>query len=210
MGQDITKPLDDTAAEKLGINVVISEESWDPCKSFKLEFKGKDETYGKPPEGSLTEARAKKACQHINKELSTLLCIIREIGTRADNNSNITVTFQKLFRYYIPISDKIVGLLLRARRWRLVDFTGEMLYQGQDDDKIITLLLADENMPYSRGYDFSLSSNSSPQPDAQYDFCKTFDDEESFEDSPSVSLLKSEDSTPLLSIKETDSLLLSR
>lgn len=31
-------------------------------------------------------------------------------------------------------------MLLRARKYELVDFEGEMLYQRQDDDKIIRLL----------------------------------------------------------------------
>ena len=31
-------------------------------------------------------------------------------------------------------------MLLRARKYGLVDFKGEMLYQGQDDNKIIRLL----------------------------------------------------------------------
>ncbi len=35
---------------------------------------------------------------------------------------------------------QVVGMLVRARRHGLVHFTGEMLYQGQDNDKIIMLL----------------------------------------------------------------------
>lgn len=31
-------------------------------------------------------------------------------------------------------------MLIRARKYGLVDFQGEMLYQRQDEDKIITLL----------------------------------------------------------------------
>ncbi|OZC06224.1 hypothetical protein X798_06787 [Onchocerca flexuosa] len=34
----------------------------------------------------------------------------------------------------------LVGMLIRARKYKLVDFEGEMLYQRQDDDKIIRLL----------------------------------------------------------------------
>jgi len=141
-----------------GINTTVTQGVWDPTKTFMIEFKGKDENYGKPPEGSLTEARAKKACRHINKELTTLLCIIRGIGSRDEHSGEITVPFGKLFKYYIPISNKVVGLLLRARRWRLVEFPGEMLYQGQDDNVIIRLTANEDLIPYSRRFDFSLDT----------------------------------------------------
>lgn len=142
-----------------GINRV-SQDVWHPGQSsFKLEFNGKDASYGNPPAGSLTEARHQKACSHVNKEISQLLGIIRSIGTRDQETGKKCVTFYKLFRYYIPISDKIVGLLLRARRWRLVHFSGEMLYQGQDDDVVITLLLDEDDIPYDRKHDFVTSDN---------------------------------------------------
>lgn len=35
---------------------------------------------------------------------------------------------------------QLVGMLIRARKYKLVDFEGEMLYQRQDDHKIIRLL----------------------------------------------------------------------
>lgn len=40
---------------------------------------------------------------------------------------------------YVAISDKVVGLLLRARKHHLVDFEGEMLFQGRDDGTLIKL-----------------------------------------------------------------------
>ncbi len=35
---------------------------------------------------------------------------------------------------------QVVGMLIRARKYGIVDFEGEMLYQRQDDHKIVTLL----------------------------------------------------------------------
>lgn len=35
---------------------------------------------------------------------------------------------------------QVVGMLIRARKYGLVAFDGEMLYQRQDDDKVITML----------------------------------------------------------------------
>ena len=144
----------------VGINRVC-QGNWQPGESsFKLEFHGKDDSYGNPPEGSLTEARHRKACRHINKEISQLLCIIRGIGTRDPDSGKVCVTFYKLFRYYIPISDKIVGLLLRARRWKLVEFPGEMLYQGQDDNVVITLMVNEEDIPHNRRFEFGSTPDS--------------------------------------------------
>ena len=40
---------------------------------------------------------------------------------------------------YTVISNKVVGLLLRARKHGLVDFPGEMLYQRRDDHVVIKL-----------------------------------------------------------------------
>lgn len=38
------------------------------------------------------------------------------------------------------ISDKLVGMLLRARKHKLVDFEGEVLFQRRDDHVPIILL----------------------------------------------------------------------
>ena len=129
-----------------------AEQAWDPAAPcHMLTFEGKDETYGKPPQGSLTEQRAEKAMRHINEELTALLHIIRNIGMRYQDGT-IAVSFGKLFQFYVPISNKIVGILLRARRWRLVGFPGEMLYQGQDDNVLICLLLAEDKIPSTRRF----------------------------------------------------------
>uniref|UniRef100_A0A8D0C7C0 Costars domain-containing protein n=1 Tax=Salvator merianae TaxID=96440 RepID=A0A8D0C7C0_SALMN len=55
-------------------------------------------------------------------------------------DGHVRITFKQLFDRYVTISNKVVGVLLRARKHGLVDFEGEMLWQGKDDDVIITLL----------------------------------------------------------------------
>jgi len=97
-----------------------------------------DPRYGRPPEGSKTEMRGFKAHTHISKEILELCSIIRQIGLRKSDGSYI-VTFGELFQTYTVISNKVVGILLRARKYGLVDFEGEMLFQRRDDNKIITL-----------------------------------------------------------------------
>ncbi|MED6290547.1 hypothetical protein CHARACLAT_014168 [Characodon lateralis] len=108
--------------------------------------RGQDD-YGKPQEGSLTEKRGKEAHTHIGREVQKLCEVIRNIGElnededRHDSHKKvITVEFGKLFEHYVTISNTLVGILLRARKQRLVDFKGEMLWQGKDDHVVITLL----------------------------------------------------------------------
>ena len=50
------------------------------------------------------------------------------------------IRFGHLFEAYTKISNKVVGMLLRARKQGLVVFEGEMLYQRRDDDVLITCL----------------------------------------------------------------------
>ena len=40
---------------------------------------------------------------------------------------------------YNRINDKLVGLLIRARKRDLVHFDGEMLYQNRDDEKLVPI-----------------------------------------------------------------------
>lgn len=98
-----------------------------------------DSIYGRPPEGSKTEQRGKDAHTHVGKEVEELCLIMRNIGEKGEDG-NVRVTFQQLFETYVTISNKVVGILLRARKYGLVQFEGEMLWQGKDDKVIITLL----------------------------------------------------------------------
>lgn len=50
------------------------------------------------------------------------------------------IEFGRLFEIYNKISNKVVGLLLRARKHGLIDFAGEMLFQRRDDNVIIKIL----------------------------------------------------------------------
>ncbi|XP_062852812.1 actin-binding Rho-activating protein [Trichomycterus rosablanca] len=96
--------------------------------------------YGRPKEGSRTAQRADRAQKHIHREMEEMCFIIRDMG-EIDKEGRIFVTFRQLFDHYIRISDKVVGILLRCRKHKMVDFEGEMLWQGQDDNVKITLLV---------------------------------------------------------------------
>lgn len=93
--------------------------------------------YGRPPQGSKTEQRGKDAHTHVSREVRELCEAIRRIG---EPGNMVTVEFGKLFEHYVTISNKLVGILLRARKQGLVEFDGEMLWQGRDDHVVITLL----------------------------------------------------------------------
>ncbi|CAK5010857.1 unnamed protein product [Meloidogyne enterolobii] len=53
---------------------------------------------------------------------------------------NCSIKFGQLFYIYNHYSQSLVGMLIRARKYGLVDFEGEMLYQKQDDNKEVKLL----------------------------------------------------------------------
>uniref|UniRef100_A0A1I8Q0U3 Costars domain-containing protein n=2 Tax=Stomoxys calcitrans TaxID=35570 RepID=A0A1I8Q0U3_STOCA len=100
----------------------------------------KDE-YGKPLAGSLTEMRGQKANIHVLKEMLELCQIIDSEGYNVKDEPEMRVIpFGELFNIYNYISDKVVGILLRARKHKLVEFEGEMLFQRRDDDVPIFLL----------------------------------------------------------------------
>ncbi|VDN57975.1 unnamed protein product [Dracunculus medinensis] len=95
--------------------------------------------YGRPTAGSKTEARGIKAGVHVSREVLFLCEIINEYAE--GEHPNRCIKFGPLFYIYSHYSDKLVGMLIRARKYKLVDFEGEMLYQRQDDDKIIRMLM---------------------------------------------------------------------
>ncbi|KAG7229439.1 hypothetical protein INR49_012830 [Caranx melampygus] len=121
--------------------------SHDTRPSVVVPHKGQDD-YGRPLQGSMTEQRGKDAHTHISREVQELCEVIRNIGETtagvgggsSSDGKVITVEFGKLFEHYVTISNKLVGILLRARKQRLVNFEGEMLWQGKDDHVVITLL----------------------------------------------------------------------
>lgn len=111
----------------------------------------------RPIAGSLTEARGQRANIHVFKEMLELCEIINSEGfshcketpklkvilfgelfnVRHGKHNLISfyAIFDRIFeivkQIYTCINDKLVGLLLRARKYKFVDFEGGMLYQYQ-------------------------------------------------------------------------------
>lgn len=104
-----------------------------------LFSEGKDGSYGRPKEGTKTEYRGKQAGVRISNEIVELCMVIKENGYRWSENTYV-ISFGSLFEIYTKISNKLVGMLMRARKQGLIDFQGEMLFQRRDDDVQIKLI----------------------------------------------------------------------
>ncbi|KAL7021272.1 hypothetical protein ACKWTF_011817 [Chironomus riparius] len=101
----------------------------------------KPEEYGRPKAGSLTEFRGKKANVHVYKEMLELCQIIHDEGSPTEENPDLRfISFRDIFNIYVNISNKVVGLLLRARKYGLLTFEGECLFQKFHDHVPIYLL----------------------------------------------------------------------
>ncbi|CAL1608268.1 unnamed protein product [Knipowitschia caucasica] len=113
-------------------------EEFDHEYAMAQRLKKGDSGYGRPKEGSKTAQRGDRAQQHIHREMEEMVWIIKDMGIQ-DKQGRTIISFGRLFDRYVKISDKVVGILLRCRKHKMVDFEGEMLWKGQDDDVIITV-----------------------------------------------------------------------
>ncbi|XP_048879983.1 actin-binding Rho-activating protein [Brienomyrus brachyistius] len=119
------------------LNPFSEEFNYEHAMAVRLQ-KG-DPGYGRPKEGSKTEERARRAEKHIHREMEEMCYIIRDMGVKG-KDGKVRITFGRLFDRYVKISDKVVGILLRCRKHGMVCFEGEMLWKGQDDNVVITLV----------------------------------------------------------------------
>lgn len=106
--------------------------------SHRQKLDKDDPNYGRPVEGSMTEYRGQKAGELISGEIMELCHVIADLGWKNADGS-FCISFGQLFEAYTTISNKLVGVLMRARKQKLLTFPGEMLFQRRDDDVIITL-----------------------------------------------------------------------
>ena len=82
-----------------------------------------------------------KANIQVFQEMIELCAIIQQEGRRVKGEPELSeITFGELFQIYVHINDKVVGLLLRARKHELLTFEGECLFQKFHDHVPIFLL----------------------------------------------------------------------
>eukprot|EP00090_Calanus_glacialis_P043326 TRINITY_DN76690_c0_g1_i1.p1 TRINITY_DN76690_c0_g1~~TRINITY_DN76690_c0_g1_i1.p1 ORF type:complete len:154 (-),score=36.65 TRINITY_DN76690_c0_g1_i1:62-523(-) len=112
-----------------------------PKFTQESHFKKSDAEYGKPQEGTKTAARGRKAHQAISGEIVEL-CQVIQANARITGEDGVSrgILFGDLFNIYNSISNKVVGLLLRARKYKLVQFEGETLFQGRDNKTPVFLI----------------------------------------------------------------------
>uniref|UniRef100_A0A915DWI7 Costars domain-containing protein n=1 Tax=Ditylenchus dipsaci TaxID=166011 RepID=A0A915DWI7_9BILA len=84
------------------------------------EFDKASKEYGRPPPGSKTEARGIRAGNYVMNEIIFLCEMIEQNSTGTPPNCEMK--FGPLFYMYARVSDKLVGMLLRARKYGLVSF----------------------------------------------------------------------------------------
>ena len=143
------------------IEEVEARNYWKKAKARQTEFpdlkmsnqaatnvtEGKKERggdYGTPVAGSKTAQRGHQAHARISNEIVELCAVIEDNGQKIAGTGSdpvTVITFGRLFDIYTYISNKLVGVLLRARKYGLVAFEGETLFQRRDDDVVITLLV---------------------------------------------------------------------
>jgi len=111
----------------------------------KPEYHPGDDGYGRPESGSKTERRGIAAGESVSQEILQLCMVISERG-RKNPDGTTAITFGELFQIYTKISNKVVGVLIRARKHGLLAFEGEVLFQRRDDDVPITLLKSPEQI----------------------------------------------------------------
>ena len=74
------------------------------------------------------------------EQLDILLGVISSLGKpNKKSGGNMFMDFGTLFIVYQDISDTVVGMIQRGRKKKLLNFDGEMLFQGQHDNVKITL-----------------------------------------------------------------------
>ena len=83
-------------------------------------------------EGTKTAERGERANKHVHREILDLCEVVYMNGFPVDGAEDEHVSlmfFGDLFRVYTRISDKVVGILLRAKKYGLLYFEPEMLFQ---------------------------------------------------------------------------------
>ena len=127
------------------LTLAMNKDNFVECRAEAMSKSHPD--YGKPQAGTRTAARGQKARTHVHKEILELCEVIYMNGFEVnddddeDDEVNSVIFFGDLFRMYTRISDKVVGILLRAKKYGLVFFEPEMLFQGLHDETPVFLTL---------------------------------------------------------------------
>lgn len=94
------------------------------------------------PEGDEYETLDVRAVDAARWTDKVVVQLIDEITKRGEKNSagQYCITFGKLFDETANIFDALVGIIKTAKKYHVVHANKDQLWQGQDDDEIVTLL----------------------------------------------------------------------
>ncbi|EDQ85435.1 uncharacterized protein MONBRDRAFT_11965 [Monosiga brevicollis MX1] len=85
------------------------------------------------------DQRALDAAKWVDKEIRKLIGEIQRLGTKNDSGK-VEITYGPLFDATANTFEALSGTLKTAKKYDVVDYEGELLYQGASDDVVITLL----------------------------------------------------------------------
>lgn len=77
-------------------------------------------------EGSATADRAAKAADWVTQEINKLISVIQSMGS-VNADGQTFVCFGPLFYKYTEISDTLVGIMMRAKKRKLISYPGAYL-----------------------------------------------------------------------------------
>ena len=107
-----------------------------------------EDDYGIP--SGLTAERGRMAHAHVATEVLQLIQMIERHGMpvvipeqqgAGGRTGETLILFGDLWEQYVTISDKVVGMLIRARKHGLLYFEGETLFERRDYGRPILLLM---------------------------------------------------------------------
>lgn len=88
--------------------------------------------------GELSASRALLAARWVDKEIRKLIALVIQHGTGSKGSR--TITYGELFKLAEDSMEALSGTLKTAKKQKVVKFEAEMLFQGQSDHVVITLL----------------------------------------------------------------------
>ena len=88
--------------------------------------------------GELSANRALLAARWVDKEIRKLIGLVVEHGSGAEGSR--VITYGELFKLAEDSMEALSGTLKTAKKQKVVKFEAEMLFQGQSDAVVITLL----------------------------------------------------------------------
>jgi len=127
----------DSVKDYYGVDMDDFDEKNAPAFDFGGDYSSKSSR-----KNTLSKQRAGEFSKNIETAMDELVKIVKEKGKLDQAEGGVaTISFGQLFEEYENISDMLVGLLMRAKKRKLIKYQGDMLFQGIHDAVKITALI---------------------------------------------------------------------